>query len=124
MSDLKADWVNQTSIEVSFNPPSTLDGIPIRNYTIDIYLQDNTTIVTSIITENTMVIFSGHNICYNYMLSVSALNDVGVGDTAMATLKPGNYSHKALLTIKAMENRKNCLINHACGDLIIHGRQH
>ncbi len=96
MSDLKANWVNQTSIEVSFNPPSTLDGIPIRNYTIEIYLQDNTTIVTSIITEKTRVMISGHNICYNYMLNVSALNDVGVGYTAMATLEPGNCIHKAL----------------------------
>ncbi len=81
VSDLKADCVNSTSIEVSFNPPSTLDGVPIRNYTIDISSND-TGIIDSFTITGTMAVLTKLNSCDNYNIvniAVAAWNDVGRG---------------------------------------------
>ncbi len=87
VSDLKADCVNSTSIEVSFNPPSTLDGVPIRNYTLDIASNDtisrnDTGIIDSFTITGTMAVLTKLNSCDNYNIvniAVTAWNDVGRG---------------------------------------------
>ncbi len=82
MSDLKAECLNSTSIEVSFNPPSTLDGVPIKNYTIDIASNDTGIIDSFTITGITMVVLTKLNSCDNHSIvniAVAAWNDVGRG---------------------------------------------
>ena len=82
VSDLKANCVNSTSIEVSFNPPSTLDGVPIRNYTID-FATNDTGIIDSFTITGTMAILTKLNSCDNYSIvniAVAAGNDVGMGE--------------------------------------------
>ena len=78
MSDLKANCVNSTSIEVSFNPPSTLNGVPIRNYTIDFEIG----IIDSFTITETIVVLPISESCDNYCIVnvvVAACNDVGRG---------------------------------------------
>ncbi len=92
VSDLKADCVNSTSIEVSFTPPYTLDGVPIRNYTIDIFVandslstaSNDTGIIDSFtITGTIIIVVTKLNSCDNnnsaLSIAVTAWNDVGRG---------------------------------------------
>ena len=86
VSDLKANCVNSTSIEVSFNPPSTLDGVPIRNYKIDFATNDitsnDTGIIDSFTITGTIVVLTIPESCDNYSIvyiAVAAWNDVGRG---------------------------------------------
>ena len=83
VSDLKANCVNSTSIEVSFNPPNTLNGVPIRNYTINIATNLDTGIIDDSFTiTGTMAVLTKLNSCDNYSIvniGVAAGNDVGRG---------------------------------------------
>ena len=83
VSDLKANCINSTSIEVSFNPPNTLNGVPIRNYTIDILtildtgIIDNSCTITETIVVLTIPESCDSNSIVN--IAVTAGNDFGMG---------------------------------------------
>ena len=72
-----------------FTPPHTLDGVPIRYYTIELYDSEDSQNSTTYNTIETEFLIYGYNVICSYIncsVNVSAWNDVGEGEIASVDL--------------------------------------
>ena len=76
VSEVTAIQVNSSTIELSYNAPPTLIGIPISNYSI-YTSSNNETIWTT--KENLQLTINDS--CTNHTIEIAAWNSVGKGDT-------------------------------------------
>ena len=72
--------LNGSTLQLSYTPPFTLVGVPINFFTITITSLDQATDVT-INTTDTDLLYSPPNICIDYLLQLSAWNNVGGGES-------------------------------------------
>ena len=80
VTDVHLTQVNSTTVQLSYNSPPTLMGVPILNYSIELFSTSNN--LTSVIywtTEETILV-TINNHCINYSLQISAWNNVGKGN--------------------------------------------
>ena len=80
VTDVHLTQVNSTTVQLSYSSPPTLMGVPILNYSIELFSSPNN--LTSVIywtTEETILV-TLNNPCINYSLQISAWNNVGKGN--------------------------------------------
>ena len=87
VSNLQAVQLNSSSLTISYTPPNTLDGVPIRNYSIEISIPSNNTYKRKYSTTAENITIPVHNPCYEYLINVSAWNDVGQGNCTSITTR-------------------------------------
>lgn len=78
--NLQAVWLNSSSLQVSFHPPTTLDGVPITNYTISLSPSSGIGDNVSLTTESLLTVVNDLSWCFSYNVTVSAWNNVGEGN--------------------------------------------
>ena len=76
VSDLTATYINGSSVLLSWTAPYTLDNVPITGYSID----DNSGRILN--TSDLSLLLSDLCDMTNVTLTVSAVNDAGVGQPA------------------------------------------
>ena len=88
MGDLTAIRVNSCTLLVTWSPPYTLHGVPIRNYTFTIAALSTGQVEESGTTNTTELHFSLRSINETYNISVAAVNDVGIGNNTSIITEP------------------------------------
>ena len=73
-TDVTVDVVDAESVNVSWSPPLTLDGVPILQYTVYIISQGQTETVNTTKTHITLT-----RPCISTTYKISAWNEVGEG---------------------------------------------
>ena len=83
--------LNSCTLRVTWTPPYTLHGVPIRNYTFTITALSTGQVEDHGTTNNTEIHFSLRSINETFNISVAAVNDVGIGKSSSisAELHPG-----------------------------------
>ena len=78
---------------VSWDPPATLEGVPVIGYNVTVYDAENTHLV---IYSNTMLTATSFQVsgvelqaCHNYTTTVMAINSIGQGNGTSFTLGAG-----------------------------------
>ena len=80
VGSLKYNFINSTSLNITWSAPYTLDGVDILGYNITI--TDADTVLYTRFTQDTQFVISNTDgdPCIELMLTVSAYNEVGDGD--------------------------------------------
>ena len=81
VSNLAVTPVNSTTVLISWNPPFTLEGVPILGYNVTITTSgENETM--SVEGDTTMLYYSIDHLKSTFTITVVPINVVGVGDKA------------------------------------------
>lgn len=92
VGNLTATQLNNTSVQLSWTPPYTLDNVPITGYYIDIF---NTTVTDT----NTTITLTNTDPCTLTNVSVYPVNGAGMGESATVSF----YSLRGKNKLSALE---------------------
>ena len=87
MGKLIAGTVGNCTLKVTWTPPYTLAGVPIRRYTFTITALSTGQVEESGTTNTTEIYFSWLSINETLNISVAAVNDVGTGKSLSIATK-------------------------------------
>ena len=80
VTDVHLTQVNSTTVQLSYSSPPTLMGVPILNYSIELFSSSNNLTSEIYWTTEETILVTLNNPCINYLLQISAWNNVGKGN--------------------------------------------
>ena len=82
VGDLSYNFINLTSLNVTWSAPYTLDGVDILGYNITITNTSNGNIYHTYFTQNTQYVISNNDgdPCTELTVTISSYNGAGIGD--------------------------------------------
>ena len=91
MGNLRSVYINNFSVQIVWEPPQSLDGVPILGYNATLTPVDIIGDTYSIDTLSTNFLLNGSELkaCQDYRVTVIAVNKVGPGNASSITLN--NY---------------------------------
>ena len=78
VSDLTVTLINSTTVLISWNPPFTLEGVPILRYDVTITNTTNGENETLLVENTTLHYSIDHP--HNFTVTVVPINEVGAGE--------------------------------------------
>ena len=86
VTDVHITQVNGTTVQLSYSSPPTSKGVPILNYSIELFSSSNNLTSEIYWTTEETILVTLNNSCINYLLQISAWNNVGKGNVTTLPL--------------------------------------
>ena len=83
VTDVHLTQVNSTTVQLSYSSPPTLMGVPILNYSIELFSSSNNLTSEIYWTTEETILVTLNNPCINYSLQISAWNNIGKGNSTI-----------------------------------------